>query len=95
MEIPATFPLNWPELGPGASVSGAGDAAASNVRSLVGEGKNEDISGALLYGKTAGEDKIVGSLQTRVHWTDTTIKRNTETEKLKDRAMRVLLLLLC
>ena len=63
--MPATFPLNWPELGPGAS--GAGEAAVSNDRSLVGEGKNEDISGALPYGKTAGEAKIVGSLQTRVH----------------------------
>lgn len=67
IEMPAIFPLNWPELGPGASVSGAGDAAVSNVRSLVGEGKNEDISGELLFGKTAGEAKIVGSLRTRVH----------------------------
>ena len=65
--MPATFPLNWPELGPCAGASGTGEAAVSNDRFLVGEGKNEDISGALLYGKTAGEAKIVGSLQTRVH----------------------------
>lgn len=67
IDLPEIFPLSWPELGPGASGSGTGEVAVSTGQSLVGEGKNEDISGALIYGKTAGEAKIVDSLQTRVH----------------------------
>lgn len=89
MDLPEIFPLSWPEFGPGASASGTGELALSTDQFLAGDGKNEDISGALIYGKTAGEAEIVDSLQTRLHCTDTTIKRNAETEKLENRAIGV------
>ena len=47
------FPINSPELGAGANASEFWE---------VGEGKNDDISGAFTYGKIAGEAEITGSL---------------------------------
>lgn len=50
------FPINSPELGTGGNASEFGEAV------VVGEGKKDDIFGAVTDGKTAGEAEITGSL---------------------------------
>lgn len=62
-ELAELFPTNSPdsELGTGANASELGGAAELRGRWLLGEGKNEDILGAVTYGKTAGEAEIAGS----------------------------------
>jgi 3-oxoacyl-ACP reductase-like protein len=55
------FPTNSPELGTGANAAELGGAAELRGRWSLGEGKNEDILGAVTYGKTAGEAEIAGS----------------------------------
>ena len=60
-ELEELFPTNSPELGTGANASELGGAAELGGRWSLGEGKNEDILGAVIYGVTAGEAEIVGS----------------------------------
>ncbi|KAK4845194.1 hypothetical protein QYF36_002112 [Acer negundo] len=55
VEVQELFPINSPALGTGATASELGEAAE------LEEGKNDDICGAVTYGKTAGEAEITGS----------------------------------
>ncbi|KAK2666032.1 hypothetical protein Ddye_004606 [Dipteronia dyeriana] len=55
VEVEELFPINSPALGNGASASELGEAAE------LEEGKNDDIWGAVTYGKTAGDAEITGS----------------------------------
>ncbi|KAK3183884.1 hypothetical protein Dsin_031170 [Dipteronia sinensis] len=55
VEVEELFPINSPALGTGATASELGKAAE------LEEGKNDDIWGAVTYGKTVGEAEITGS----------------------------------
>ncbi|CAK9175173.1 unnamed protein product [Ilex paraguariensis] len=61
-ELDKLFPTNSPELGIGADASNLGGTAELGGCWVLGEGKNEEMLGAVTYGKTAGDAESVGTL---------------------------------